>query len=45
VSLPVTGDLVKSASGVAAAAAFLYALRQPAVRRYLALGAARPFRS
>ena len=36
VSFLVTGDLLKSASGVAVAAVFLYALGRPAVRRCLA---------
>ena len=34
VSLYVTGDLVRSAAGVAVAAAFLYYLSRPAVRSY-----------
>jgi len=33
-SFPITGDLLKSAAGVAAACAFLYALTRPAVRHY-----------
>lgn len=40
VSFFVTGDLLKSASGVALATLFLYALTRPAVRRYLAIRAA-----